>query len=460
MPIAVSCPTCAARFSVADELYKRRFAGRIVTVRCKHCQSAIRFDASEPPVDAKPAHAPAPEPARIEQYVPRRPPAPPRPPQPARPGVVALSPGLLETAHAFEEEDEKTRNIQVPKRATHGEDPNETVDVTEFARSEPPPAASDDGDLTDSDAALPQGVSPGAVDENFLIGLRGDSRLSAALASPALPQFEEVPGRVKSDTTSPVSRSGVPRHAAAARRARRVWAVAFLAVPALGLAGYLALLQPAASDAPLAQAPTPAALHRSDPGPTAPRVAPPPAAAPAPDVSASNAPSAASASSNARAPDAPLNAIAPGTSAVTQPSVLRPSAETATGPTATATATKPESLRASSESPASLLEKSAQHPEEPETPTVTEPFDRSAAVTALTAAALQASECKKPNDPSGTASVTVIFAPSGRVTSATLSGPPFAGTQTGGCIAASLRRARVPAFAGDSVTVSKTVNVR
>jgi hypothetical protein len=87
-------------------------------------------------------------------------------------------------------------------------------------------------------------------------------------------------------------------------------------------------------------------------------------------------------------------------------------------------------------------------------------FDRTAAVSALKAAAAEAASCRKDGDPSGTASVTVTFAPSGRVTSATLSGPPFAGTATGGCIAAAMRRAKVPPFSGDRVTVGKTIVVQ
>jgi hypothetical protein len=56
--------------------------------------------------------------------------------------------------------------------------------------------------------------------------------------------------------------------------------------------------------------------------------------------------------------------------------------------------------------------------------------------------------------------VVVTFAPSGRVTSANISGPPFAGTPTGGCIAAALRKTRVPAFDGERITVSKTVVIQ
>jgi hypothetical protein len=88
------------------------------------------------------------------------------------------------------------------------------------------------------------------------------------------------------------------------------------------------------------------------------------------------------------------------------------------------------------------------------------PFDRTAASGALTTSAAQASNCRKDGDPSGVASVVVTFAPSGRVTSANISGPPFAGTATGGCIAAALRKARIPAFEGERVTVSKTVTIQ
>ena len=87
-------------------------------------------------------------------------------------------------------------------------------------------------------------------------------------------------------------------------------------------------------------------------------------------------------------------------------------------------------------------------------------FDPSAARNALASVATQASSCRKEGDPSGTANLTITFAPSGRVTSAQVQGPPFAGTATGGCIASTMRRANVPAFSGDYVTVSKTIVVQ
>jgi hypothetical protein len=83
-------------------------------------------------------------------------------------------------------------------------------------------------------------------------------------------------------------------------------------------------------------------------------------------------------------------------------------------------------------------------------------FSKAAAISALGGAAGSAGGCKKPGGPTGTGKVQVTFAPSGRVTNATVMGGPFAGTAVGGCVAAAFRRAKVPAFSGNPVTVSKS----
>ena len=84
-------------------------------------------------------------------------------------------------------------------------------------------------------------------------------------------------------------------------------------------------------------------------------------------------------------------------------------------------------------------------------------FDTAAAAAALAGAAQEASGCRKEGDPSGVAMVRVTFSNAGRATRATIEGPPFAGTQTGGCIASTLRKATVPPYGGERVTVSKKV---
>ncbi len=86
-------------------------------------------------------------------------------------------------------------------------------------------------------------------------------------------------------------------------------------------------------------------------------------------------------------------------------------------------------------------------------------FNKGAAIAALSSAASASTRCKKPDGPTGSGKAIVTFAPSGRVTSANVAGGAFGGTSVGGCVASVFRSARVPAFSGDSVTVSKSFTI-
>lgn len=97
--------------------------------------------------------------------------------------------------------------------------------------------------------------------------------------------------------------------------------------------------------------------------------------------------------------------------------------------------------------------------EEAPPPADAPPFSKASAISALTAAASSAGSCKKPGGPTGPGKATVTFAPSGRVTTATVAGGSYAGTAVGGCVASVFRRAHVPAFSGSSVTVSKSFQI-
>ena len=92
-------------------------------------------------------------------------------------------------------------------------------------------------------------------------------------------------------------------------------------------------------------------------------------------------------------------------------------------------------------------------------PSTAPPFSKASAISALGGAAGSAGGCKKAGGPTGVGKVQVTFAPSGRVTSATVMGAPFAGTAVGGCVAGAFRRAHVPAFSGNPVTVSKSFSI-
>ena len=96
----------------------------------------------------------------------------------------------------------------------------------------------------------------------------------------------------------------------------------------------------------------------------------------------------------------------------------------------------------------------------PPPPPAAAEFSKSAAIAALAAAAGRAAGCKQADGPSGGATVSITFAPSGRVTSSKVTGPPFQGTPVGGCIASAFRSASVPPFEGSPVTVTKNVALR
>jgi hypothetical protein len=84
------------------------------------------------------------------------------------------------------------------------------------------------------------------------------------------------------------------------------------------------------------------------------------------------------------------------------------------------------------------------------------PFEASAASAALGAAASAAQSCRVPGAGRFPARVSVTFAPSGKVTTATVDGPQVSGTAAGGCVATKFRSIRVNPFSGPAVTVHKT----
>jgi hypothetical protein len=90
----------------------------------------------------------------------------------------------------------------------------------------------------------------------------------------------------------------------------------------------------------------------------------------------------------------------------------------------------------------------------------TQRFDAKAAKAALATAATQTAQCREKGGPAGRATVVITFEPSGKVSSATVSDPPFAGTSSGACITAALKQATVPAFSGLPGTVTKIISIQ
>jgi hypothetical protein len=93
-----------------------------------------------------------------------------------------------------------------------------------------------------------------------------------------------------------------------------------------------------------------------------------------------------------------------------------------------------------------------------EAPGQTGTFDAAVAEAAIDSAFGRAKSCRTPGAPKGIATVTLTYAPSGRVTTALVSGV-FAGTSVGSCIAAALRSARIQPYTGTLVTVKRSAKL-
>ncbi len=124
----------------------------------------------------------------------------------------------------------------------------------------------------------------------------------------------------------------------------------------------------------------------------------------------------------------------------------------------------PEQQKAFMEALKKKKEEAAQKKEEPASPPpekheVSASFNKSAAISSLTSAAAAAASCKRPGGPTGRGRAIVTFAPSGRVTSANVTGGSFGGTSVGGCVASVFRHAHIPAFSGNAVTVAKSFTI-
>jgi len=95
----------------------------------------------------------------------------------------------------------------------------------------------------------------------------------------------------------------------------------------------------------------------------------------------------------------------------------------------------------------------------PAEPTVP-PFNPALASQALGTAMGTAAACPRQGSSKRLVPVAVSFAPSGRVTSALVTGGAWAGTPTGGCVAQAFRNLAMAPFAGGPVTVTKTVRLQ
>ena len=92
--------------------------------------------------------------------------------------------------------------------------------------------------------------------------------------------------------------------------------------------------------------------------------------------------------------------------------------------------------------------------EAPKTAETIADFDRQAAAAAITE--INLSKCKATNATAGDGHVTITFAPAGVAQAAVVDKGPWIGTPVAKCMQKEFKKAKVPAFKGDAVTVGKS----
>ncbi len=430
MAKTIDCPTCAVTIRLTAELFARRIEGRRVKSVCKACRQPFYVDATGPalkvslrppqnhvPLSSLPLSRLGSDPA-----IPRAP----RLPSSRAPLPHASRSG------AHTEDNEPPLLPRVPARAAaliEEELPTRPLNERPFLESEapapfyePPPTSRS---LTMP--PLPTQASPALLEA---LAARRPSRVRPLVASLAL--------------------------FAAGAAAFALWpSVSDWVVTLAGSSGGAEPSQEANASVSQAKEPKPARVEVSAPmegaepprTPTSTSVTTAAARAEgASPVSEKHTPSLPTQA--ARATQAPSREAVPGT-APEVPSAVENEGEVVAAPTGEEATTAPSEMSSGVPAEGDVAEAAPLGP-----------FDTAAAVTALSVAALQSGSCRKAGDPTGMARVVVTFAPSGRATSSTVSGPPFAGTSTGGCIASQFRALRVPPFEGPLVTVAKSVVVQ
>jgi hypothetical protein len=338
--------------------------------------------------------------------------------------------------------------LSLPEEAPRDPTPPEAAPVAHPPAPRPaPPAPADTRSDEVAVQTSPPTPAPAPPPRPEPVVSRGARRTAptglVTLPAPEPPPEPPPPARAAfmSGAPGPVVSERRPAVAAAVRRSGIAsWAVAVASLTTVVLV--VALRFGASTDASGNDAPAPSAVAKAPP--TVARVAPdPPILAEHP--AHPQPPATISAS--------PPPPVEPARTVVERP-VAAPSPPPP--PTTVAAATPAPSARpAAPPEPPPPKPKPAPEPSESEVV-----FNRDAARAALATAAGGVAGCRQADDPTGVAKVSIVFAPSGRVTSARVTGAPFQGTRIGACIASTFRTVSVPPFGGDPVSVSKDVVIR
>jgi hypothetical protein len=379
------------------------------------------------------------------------------PPPPTRASIPDIAFDDSATRSASVEAEDEGRLASPPELIEDEEDRGPSSGLRDLRRMSavpPPPDSRLDRDLIylsgglfDGSTALP---APTILPLDLTVPAPPPSARRRALAeagSMAPTAVTRAPEERRSNAPPVVAPANAPRSATG----KRGMLIAGLAAAALALivVGKLGVIPRASATAPHLEPAVVGLEERATPTAEAkPEVSAAPSASTEPSATAATSTSAAPIS-NSASPVAATNPLATGKVDLGAPSAPAVIATTATSPTTTF-APPPNEPK-----PAVVAPSSTPEPEAPSAPE----FDPDAAKRALAQGAANAHGCRGPDDPSGVARLTIIFAPSGRVTSARIAGPPFQGTPAGSCIAQRFQGLRIAKFAGSAVSITKEVTI-
>jgi hypothetical protein len=355
------------------------------------------------------------------------------------------------------------RTYSMPSRAREGlrtatkdlfgVDPPRPVFISaaeiELDKEVPTPRASENSIMFSLESLMkgrntPKAPAPDTLSENYLLDVQGSAPLFGTAQDQALLTTPIQPPTPPAHTMTMPSRRPARKKGGAWK-----WVASVVGVCGVAAAGWWGLQTRSASGAGVhaevaAEAPPPVVAAPAEPVP------PPAAAVPPPEVVAT-------------APTPSAEATAPAGAEATPP--VQPeggeAAEAATPPPQ-ADAPQPAAVAAPGAAPAAAgkakprtEKKVGSTTAKPKGAVVGLPFNKAMAKDALTAASSKVSACK---GASGSGKVQLTFAPSGKVSNASIISGSFPGGASA-CILRAFRAARVPPFGGLPVSVAKSFKV-
>ncbi len=397
MSVAVQCPACQAKFRLADELWRKRVAGRVTSLRCRKCGLGIQLDgtpkvpSAEPRISGGGAARARSEPT--PQALPAKPPRPalrvPRP-DPATPATVQQDAPACSSPARHEGRADDAHHIERGAPETDVDALSEVRIAEATVNSEPTT------------------TGPDSVPSLRALSVENARSLAAELSEATAP---------RSSVTRRPGQSG--RRAAVVRRGRHK-------IAGVAVAAVLAAL-----------------VWRFGPGPVE------------PDDLAAGAESALAASPGA-VEIAPLGSLSVGADDERTPAQAGPAEppRVSQGHTLEPVVAPVETAESPVDASSAML---GEHPAAVPAPSG---HDERRLGFVLDWATAHAEKCHLGGRAVGTVEVHVTFAPNGKVQAVRLEGEPIAGAPVGRCIEGYFGSMLIPAYEGRPFTITRELTLR